>query len=88
MGELSPASDPGDFAAELVAEVDCGSVRGLPGEGGPEFELVALAVALVATVAAEGYVDGEVPGAAGCGRVQGTGAVPLIAGSLRWFEVE
>jgi hypothetical protein len=50
--------------------------------------LVALAVALVATVAADGYVDGEVPGAGVCGGVQGTGAVPLNTGSLCWFEVE
>ena len=28
IGELSPASDPGDFAAEWVAEIDRGLVQG------------------------------------------------------------
>ena len=28
IGELSPVSNPGDFAAELLAEMDCGLVQG------------------------------------------------------------
>ncbi len=69
MGELSPVSNPGNFAAELLAEMDGGLVQGLLGVGGPEFERVALAVAFVATVAAEGDVDGEVAGAVAGGGV-------------------
>ena len=78
-GRSSPAPNPGDVSTEGAAEVDRSRLQTQLGDRGPEFKLVALAVALVATVAVDRYVDGEVPGAAGCGRVQGTGSVPLIA---------
>ena len=58
------------------------------GERGPEFQLVALAAALVATVATLDHVYGEVAGTAGRGAVQGTISVPLIARPLGRLEAK
>ena len=76
-----PASNPGDFSSERVAEIDHRGVQLLLRDGGPQFQLVALAVALVAVVAAGRHVDREVPGTVGGGIMQGTASVPLLARS-------
>jgi hypothetical protein len=80
-GDWLPASDPGDVSAKGVAEFDHGGVQLGLGEGGPEFQLVALAAAFVAAVAPLGDVDGEVSGTSGGGAVQGASSVPLVAGT-------
>ena len=83
-----PASDPGDFSSESVAEIDHRRVQLFLRDGGPEFQLVALAVALVAVVTAGRDVDGEVSGTVGGGAMHGTATVPLIAGPLGGLEGE
>ena len=83
-----PASDPGDFSSESVAEIDRRRVQLFLRDGGPEFQLVALAVALVAVVTAGRDVDGDVSGTVGGGAMHGTATVPLIAGPLGGLEGE
>ncbi len=54
---LLPAFDRRDFDRQLVAELDGGRVERLIGGIGPERELVSVAFALVAVVAAKLNVD-------------------------------
>jgi len=83
-----PTSNPGDFSSQRMTDVDHGWVQFLLGEGGPQFQLVAPAAALVATVATLRHVHREVAGTAGAGIMQRTSSVPLVACSLRWLEGE
>jgi len=85
---LLPASNPGDFSSQRATKIDHRWVQFPLGEGCPQFQLVALAVALVAMVATDRHVYREVPAAIGRGFVQGTSSVPLVARSLGWLEAE
>ena len=89
-GNWSPALDPGDFSSQRMAEVDHCGVEFALGKGGPEFQLVAVAAALVAAVATAGHVHGEVACSVGRRTVlgQGTPAVPLVAGCLARLEAD
>ncbi len=49
--------DPGDFAAESLAELDRAWIQCPSRGGGPQRELIAVAPALVAVVAVQGDVD-------------------------------
>jgi hypothetical protein len=71
-----------------VAEVDHRGVQRLLDVGGPQFQLVAVSATLVAAVATAGHVYGEVAGSVGRGTVQGTPAVPLVAGCLARLEAD
>jgi hypothetical protein len=62
-----PALNPGDVSSQRVAERDHRGVEWLPGEGDPQFQLVAAAATLVAAVATAGHVHGEVAGPVGVG---------------------
>ena len=53
---LSPTPDPGDFSTEGLTEVDRRVIQGEFGDRGPEFQLVTLVVAAVATVATGSHV--------------------------------
>ena len=74
----SPALDPGHVPAERLAQIDCGFVDRLDVYGSPKFELVSLAVALVAVVSTFGEIDRKRP----AGRrtsMDGTRTVQLLA---------
>ncbi len=45
-----PAFDPGNFTAKDTTKIQCGLVNGQVVYGGPEFQLVSFAMALVAVV--------------------------------------
>ena len=45
-----PAADPGHIVSESAAKIDGSCVNWQPGDGGPEFKMISLAVALVAVI--------------------------------------
>lgn len=81
-----PAVKPRDFSADLPTQIDgCGTVSQLR-VGGPELNLIALAVALMAIIDSHRDVDRKGRASIRCGIVKGTTSVPLIASSTRRFE--
>ena len=85
---LLPAMYPGDFHAQCVTEIDRRLIEGQLGSSRPQLELIALAVAAMATVTADRHVHGEASGTRGRGFVQRTTSVPLVACSLAGLEAE
>src|SRR3990172_12174620 len=80
--------EPRNVSAELLAELDGGGMEWHPGGLGPEFELIAVAVAGVAVVAAAGDVHGERTWTLPRGFVEWTWSVPLVGSAMRRFEAE
>jgi hypothetical protein len=80
-------NDPRNFSAENVTELDGRRIQTLASECGPEFQLIAVAVAAVAVIPARGDVDGEGAFSMGSGFVQRACPIPLITRPTRGYEV-
>jgi len=81
-----PAVKPRDFSADLPTKINgCRAVIQL-GVSGPELNLIALAVALMAIIDSHCDVDRKRRMSIRCGIVKGTTSVPLIASPTRRFE--
>jgi hypothetical protein len=85
---LLPTADPREFQAQRVAEIDRRLIERQLGGSRPQLELIALAVATMATVTTDRHVHGEATMTTGPGFVQGTTSVPLVAGSPARLEAE
>ena len=84
----SPACDPGDGPSEGSTEIDGGGVDWEPVDLGPEFELVSLALALVAVVPSGAEIHRERSASDRGGLVYGTRPTPLIAQAAGGCEVD
>jgi hypothetical protein len=88
VGWWSPAFDPGNVLAEGATEVDRGLVDGQSMDGGPQFQLVSVALAFVAVVPSGFEVDGERATAGRRRAVNGTGSMQLVSGLTGRHEAE
>lgn len=86
--ETLPASYPGDFSIERLAEVDGSLMQRQLGCRGPELELVAKTVTLMATVAAFRNIHREGETSATRATMQWTTSIPLVAASPCRLKVE
>ena len=84
----SPACDPGDGSSEGSTEIDGGIVDREPVDLGPEFELVSLALALVAVVPSGAEIHRERSASAGGGLVYRARPTPLVAKAAGGCEVD
>ncbi len=81
--------DPGDFAAESLAELDRAWIQCPSRGGGPQRELIAVAPALVAVVAVQGDVDRELASPTPRrGFVNGAVPVPLVSSAMQALEAQ
>ena len=83
-----PAVKPRDVSADLPTQIDGRRTVAQLRVGGPELNLIALAVALMAIIDSHRDVDGKRRTSIRCGIVKGTTSVPLIASSTRRFETD
>ena len=74
--------------SESAAKIDGGWVNWKAGDGGPEFKVISLAVALVAVVPSGAQIHRERPAGSGGGSVHRARAVPLQSGLTGGLEVE
>ncbi len=74
--------------SESAAKIDGSRVNWKPGDGGPEFKVIALAVALVAVVPSGAQIHRERPAGSGGGSVHRARSVPLQSGSAGGLEAE
>ncbi len=85
-GEISPALNPPNVTAKSMAEVDRGSMQGQLRGGRPKLELVTVAVAAMATVAADHHGYRERTTTPRPGPMQRKTPVSLCPRSLRGLE--
>ena len=83
-----PAVKPRDVSADLPTKIDGRRTVAQLGVSGPELNLIALAVALMAIIDSHRDIDRKRRMSIRCGIVKGTTSVPLIASSTRRFETD
>ena len=74
--------------SQSVAKIDGGWVDWQLRDSGPEFDLIPVAVALMAVIPAGAQIHRERGAAGGSRSVHGTRSMPLVAGPAARYEAE